>query len=303
MSRAAASSQESRPESLLAPKNNTCRQRIRCTKVVGPGGAIYLRIYKLGTGYSSSGSIEAILCKSFHESIREKILVIHQASCYNRERDGWLRISGHFSSTILASMGLSRGPSPRRRVGREEGSVHPRTRRFPSFRSAVIQKGERPMQRPSYSQRDYAFGQAMLTLRTSMGLTQTGLAELLHISRRAVTEWEAGGNYPKAVHLQQLIALGVQHQAFPVGREAAEIRRLWKAAHQKVVLDEEWLSALLGQKPPLRVVPVPLPGEESRARETTRTQPAPRPRVDWGDALALPSFYGREPQLAQLSHC
>ncbi len=158
------------------------------------------------------------------------------------------------------------------------------------------------MQRPSYSERDYAFGQAMLTLRTSMGLTQTGLAELLHISRRAVTEWEAGGNYPKAVHLQHLIALGVQHQAFPVGREAEEIRRLWKAAHQKVLLDEEWLSALLGQKPPLRVVPVPLPGEESRARETTRTRPAPGPRVDWGDALAVPSFYGREQELAQLSH-
>src|SRR5258708_12127540 len=156
-------------------------------------------------------------------------------------------MSGHFSSTIVARMGLSRGSCAGRGVGCGEGRVHPRTRRLPSFRSAVIQKGERPMQRPSYSERDYAFGQAMLTLRTSMGLTQTGLAELLHISRRAVTEWEAGGNYPKAVHLQHLIALGVQHQAFPVGREAAEIRRLWKAAHQKVVLDEEWLSALLGR--------------------------------------------------------
>ena len=153
------------------------------------------------------------------------------------------------------------------------------------------------MQRPSYSERDYAFGQAMLTLRTSMGLTQRDLADLLGISRRAVGEWEAGSSYPKAEHLKRLIELGVQQQAFPAGREAEEIRTLWKAAHQKVLLDEAWLSALLGHKPPLRAVP----GAESRASETIRTRPAPGPRVDWGDALAVPTFYGREQELALLS--
>ena len=50
----------------------------------------------------------------------------------------------------------------------------------------------------------------MLTLRTDLGLTQAGLADLLHISRRAVAEWEAGLSYPKAEHLKQVIALGVQ---------------------------------------------------------------------------------------------
>jgi hypothetical protein len=48
-----------------------------------------------------------------------------------------------------------------------------------------------PMNRSTYGERDYAFGQAMLTLRTSIGLTQAGLADLLHVSRRAVGEWEA----------------------------------------------------------------------------------------------------------------
>src|SRR6202165_6314623 len=117
-------------------------------------------------------------------------------------------------------MGLSRGPStsPRRQVVREEVSVHPRPRPFPSLRSAVIQKGERPMKRPSSRERDYAFGQAMLTLRTSMGLTQGGLANLLGISRRAVVEWEVGSSYPKAEHLKRLMALGMQHQAFEIGR-------------------------------------------------------------------------------------
>ncbi len=43
------------------------------------------------------------------------------------------------------------------------------------------------MQRFSYSERDYAFGQAMLSLRTAIGLTQTGLAELLGVSRKAVS--------------------------------------------------------------------------------------------------------------------
>jgi transcriptional regulator with XRE-family HTH domain len=83
------------------------------------------------------------------------------------------------------------------------------------------------MKRSSYSERDYAFGQMMLTLRTTIGLTQAGQAELLGVSRRAVAEWEAGNAYPKAEHLKQAFALGVQQQAFPAGREAEQIRALW----------------------------------------------------------------------------
>ena len=44
----------------------------------------------------------------------------------------------------------------------------------------------------SYGERDYAFGQRILTLRTQIGLTQAGLADLLELSRRAVAQWEAG---------------------------------------------------------------------------------------------------------------
>jgi len=40
----------------------------------------------------------------------------------------------------------------------------------------------------SYRERDYAFGQLVLTLRTTLGLTQAGLAEPLGVSRRAVAE-------------------------------------------------------------------------------------------------------------------
>src|SRR6266852_2660343 len=93
----------------------------------------------------------------------------------------------------------------------------------------------------SYRERDYAFAQLMLTLRTTIGLTQAGLGERLGVSRRAVAEWEAGLSYPKAERLKEFITLCVRTSAFPAEREEEEIRALWKAAHQKVLLDEAWL--------------------------------------------------------------
>jgi len=154
------------------------------------------------------------------------------------------------------------------------------------------------MNRSTYSERDYAFGQTMLTLRTSIGLTQAGLADLLHVSRRAVGEWEAGSSYPTTGHLKRLIELGVQQQAFAAGREAEEIRALWKAANQKVILDELWLAALLGkQTTPL----APLPVEQTGGTDPVISPPSGGPRLDWGDALAVPAFYGREEELARLT--
>ncbi len=160
-------------------------------------------------------------------------------------------------------------------------------------------EGRLPVKRSSYGERDYAFGQLMLTLRTSIGLTQAGLAGLLGISRRAVGEWESGSSYPKAEHLKHLIALGVQQQAFTASREEEEIRALWHAAHQKVLLDELWLQELLSQQASPRV---PAPVEQTRGADVVSTpQALGEPRVDWGDALDVPTFYGREGELALLS--
>ncbi len=157
------------------------------------------------------------------------------------------------------------------------------------------------MKRFSYRERDYAFGQAMLTLRTTIGLTQAGLGDLLGVSRRAVAQWEAGSSYPIAERLKQLITLGVQQQAFPAGREEEEIRALWRAAHQKVLLNESWLQGLLGtQRPRLALVALGLV-EETGNIEQAMAQSAPGPRVNWGDALDVPSFYGREGEVALLS--
>ncbi|GHO64345.1 tetratricopeptide repeat protein [Ktedonobacter sp. SOSP1-52] len=101
------------------------------------------------------------------------------------------------------------------------------------------------MQRSSYGERDYPFGQMMLTLRTTIGLTQTGLASQLGVSRNAVAQWEGGSSYPKAEHLQHVIELGVRAFAFPARHEEEAIQTLWRAARQKVLLDEHWLRDLL----------------------------------------------------------
>src|SRR2546421_887376 len=152
------------------------------------------------------------------------------------------------------------------------------------------------VKRYSYHERDYAFGQLMLTLRTTIGLTQAGLAELLHVHRRAVAGWEAGSSYPKAEHLKELMTLAVQQQAFPAGREEEEIRALWKAAHQKVLLDEAWLCDLLAPPEPIQLFP----------QAQTLVAPAPEapaafPRVDWVEALDVSHFAGREVEVAELT--
>src|SRR5260221_342858 len=125
------------------------------------------------------------------------------------------------------------------------------------------------MKGSSYRERDYAFGQAMLTLRITIGLTQAGLAKHLDVSRKAVGEWEAGLTYPKVEHLKAFITLAVEQQAFPAGREEEEVRTFWQAAHQKVLLDEAWLAALLRHA---EVLPVFQP-----TRETIGTNSALRP--------------------------
>jgi transcriptional regulator with XRE-family HTH domain len=152
------------------------------------------------------------------------------------------------------------------------------------------------VKRHVYRERDYAFAQLVLTLRTAIGLSQAGLAELLGASRRAVADWEGGLSYPKTDRLKELIELGMQQQAFPAGREEEEIRALWKAAHQKVWLDEDWLHDLLASPRPVQLsqragTPAALNGAE----------PAASSRVDLVEALDVSHFTGREVEVAELS--
>ncbi len=152
------------------------------------------------------------------------------------------------------------------------------------------------MKRHVYRERDYAFAQLVLTLRTAIGLSQVGLAERLGASRRAVAGWEGGLSYPKTERLKELITLGMQQQAFPAGREEEEIRALWKAAHQKVLLDDTWLHDLLAPLSPVPLSPlVGTPGAHAAA------EPAASPRVDLVEALDVSHFSGREVEVAELS--
>jgi transcriptional regulator with XRE-family HTH domain len=143
------------------------------------------------------------------------------------------------------------------------------------------------MARSSYREQDYTFGQMMLSLRTNIGLTQESLAEFLAISRRAVGAWESGSKYPNPQHLKHLIALAIQQHAFPVGEEADHVRSLWHAARQKILLDERWLAGLLA----FSATEIP---------SKVQSQHHDR-RVDWGGALTILHFYGREWEQAQLA--
>jgi WD40 repeat protein/transcriptional regulator with XRE-family HTH domain len=143
-----------------------------------------------------------------------------------------------------------------------------------------------------YRERDYAFGQAILSLRMSIGLTQAGLAKHLGVSRKAVGEWEAGLTYPKTERLKALIALATQQQAFPGGREEEAIRAFWRAAHQKELLDEAWLGTLL--LPSAMASPLSESVEETTDATPALVPPVGELRVDWGNALAVTTFYGRE---------
>ena len=66
------------------------------------------------------------------------------------------------------------------------------------------------MKGSSYRERDYAFVQVMLTVRTRLGLTQIELADRLGVTRRAVIDWEGGLSYPSVDHLKRFVVLAVE---------------------------------------------------------------------------------------------
>ncbi|MEO8607944.1 MAG: NB-ARC domain-containing protein [Chloroflexota bacterium] len=149
------------------------------------------------------------------------------------------------------------------------------------------------MGRSGYRDRDYGFGQTMLTLRSAIGLTQTGLADFLGVSRRSVGEWESGSSYPKVEHLKKLITLAMQQRAFPVGGEAEAIRALWRDSRQKVLLDEVWLTGLFQSNPVVETrteTHVDVPPKRADSRPAANLPPQPTP------------FIGRVPELKQIAH-
>jgi len=160
------------------------------------------------------------------------------------------------------------------------------------------------MQTTSSRERDQTFGQAIFALRSMMGLTQEQMGKRLGVSMRMVGKWEAGDSYPKVEHLKALIVLAVESEAFAPENEASEIRKLWEVAHQKMWLDERWLSTLLDRGSSSRTDAQSEASEETICSETTAL---------FHDALRLapkiqnlpfppnPFFTGRETELLQIA--
>jgi hypothetical protein len=73
------------------------------------------------------------------------------------------------------------------------------------------------------------------------------------------------------------------------------VRALWHAAHQKVLLDEQWLAALLDHASPTSAALV----ESAEPMHPSAVMNVPR--VDWSAAPGTSNFYGREWELALLA--
>lgn len=59
----------------------------------------------------------------------------------------------------------------------------------------------------NYKTLGYVFGILVQELRQKARLTQPELAQLVGISKRAVLNWEVGGNYPQINRLRRLVEI------------------------------------------------------------------------------------------------
>jgi len=157
-----------------------------------------------------------------------------------------------------------------------------------------------------YRDNSYDLGNQLLILRTRIALTQIALAEQLGVHRRSVQKWETGLSYPKAEMLQRLIAVFLGHHAFTPGNERAEALALWEQAardgpHPLPPFDEVWFARSLAFH---ITAPAPTDREQEQALGAAPPPPAksdtPPTFIDWGEATAVPTLYGRESELETL---
>src|SRR3989442_8194360 len=146
-----------------------------------------------------------------------------------------------------------------------------------------------------------AFGRSCVQLRKSMGLTQRALGRLLGISEQAIQHWERGIHAPTAVHLERLLALCLHRHAFAPGSEREQALQLWLAAGQQADFDAFWMRAQLAA-PSAHSALVVLKREAAQSVEPLAKQepPSTSSHFDWGNALDVHDFYGREAERLQL---
>src|SRR6266545_4317465 len=178
---------------------------------------------------------------------------------------------------------------------------------IPSSDKGLVERQGRSMSdHRVYRDHNYELGNQLLILRTRTALTQIALAEQIGAHRHSVQRWETGLSYPKAEMLQRLITVFVRHQAFTPGNERAEALALWEQAardgpHPLPPFDEVWFARSLALH---TTAPAPTDREQEQARGAAPTPPAkpdtPRTFIDWGEAIAVPTLYGRESELITL---
>lgn len=154
-----------------------------------------------------------------------------------------------------------------------------------------------------YKLKDYRFGLLALTLREKAGLLQVEVARELGVSERTLGHWEGGTAYPTAANLKELIKLYLHNGAFVAGHEHEEAKVFWEqaiesASRRKASFDDVWFTNLLKQHT--------LSSSKQENHAPNQTEPAivHSPsllhRIDWGEAIDVALFYGRERELLKL---
>ncbi len=146
-----------------------------------------------------------------------------------------------------------------------------------------------------------AFGRSCATLRKRMHLTQRELGRLLGISEQDIGQWERGVRSPTVEHLKRLLALGIQRHSFAPGQEHEEAKQLWLAAGQQADFEAFWMHMQL-TAPSARssLVVLKRGAPQSEVPRAEHSSPLTSSRFDWGDALDVHEFYGREAERLQL---
>src|SRR6266566_5883025 len=146
-----------------------------------------------------------------------------------------------------------------------------------------------------------AFGRSCAKLRKRMHLTQRELGRLLGISEQAIGQWERGVRSPTVEHLKRLLALGIQRHAFAPGQEHEEAQQLWLAAGKPADFDAFWMQVQLAAPSALSSLVVLKRGApQSEVPRAEHSPPLTSSRFDWGNALDVHEFYGREAERLQL---
>lgn len=150
-----------------------------------------------------------------------------------------------------------------------------------------------------YKLKDNRFGLQALTLREKAGLTQAEVARVLGVSERTIGHWEGGTAYPTTTNLKELIKLYLYHGAFSEKNGRDEAKIFWEqvaesASRRKALFDEAWFADVCKQQHAQART------EQSKDKPVLSHAPSLLQHIDWGEAVDVATFYGREQELRTL---